>query len=66
LARKSEEKNLMEDLGIDGRIMLKLDLEEVDWLLLIGFIWLRIGTNAGSCEEGNEPSNSIKFWEFLD
>jgi hypothetical protein len=32
----------------------------------IGFIVLRIGQVAGSCEHGNEPSCSIKFGEFLD
>jgi hypothetical protein len=29
-----------------------------------GLIWLRIGTVAGSCECGNEPSGSIKRGEF--
>jgi len=24
------------------------------------------GPVAGSCEHGNEPSDSIKGWEFLD
>jgi hypothetical protein len=36
---------------------------DVDW---IGFIWLRIGTVAGSCEHGNETSGSIKCGKFLD
>jgi hypothetical protein len=31
-----------------------------------GFIWLRIGPVAGSCEHGNETSGSIKCGEFLD
>jgi hypothetical protein len=26
-----------------------------------GSVWLRIGTS--SCEHGDEPSGSIKFWE---
>jgi len=26
----------------------------------IGFSWLRIGSNGGLCEHGNEPSGSIK------
>jgi hypothetical protein len=30
-----------------------------------GFILLRIGTVAGCCEHGNEPSGSIKGGEFL-
>jgi hypothetical protein len=28
-------------------------------------IWLAIGPLEGSCEHGNEPSGSIKFWEVL-
>jgi hypothetical protein len=32
----------------------------------IGFIGLRIGQVEGSCENGNEPSGSIKCGEFLD
>jgi hypothetical protein len=31
-----------------------------------GSIWLRIGTMEGSCEHGNEPSGSIKWWEVLE
>jgi hypothetical protein len=27
---------------------------------------LRIGTVGGTCECGNEPSDSIKYGEFLD
>jgi hypothetical protein len=32
----------------------------------IGLIWLRIGIVEGSCEHGNEPSGSIKYWEVLE
>lgn len=28
-------------------------------------IWLREGTSGGSCEQGNEVSGSIKFFELL-
>ena len=31
-----------------------------------GSSWLRIGQMAGTCECGNEPSDSIKCGEFLD
>jgi len=31
-----------------------------------GFIWLCVGTVAGSCEHGNNPSGSIKDGDFLD
>jgi len=29
-------------------------------------MWIRIKTMAGSCEDGNEPSGSIKNGEFPD
>jgi hypothetical protein len=28
--------------------------------------WFRIGTNAGFCEHGNEPSSSVKGGEFVE
>jgi hypothetical protein len=31
-------------LGVDGRIILEIDLQEVGWT---GLIWLRIGTGGG-------------------
>ena len=31
-----------------------------------GSSWLRIGSVAGTCEWGNEPSGSIKLGEFLE
>jgi len=34
-----------------------------EWIV---FIWFRLGQVAGSCEQGNEPSGSIKSWEFLN
>jgi hypothetical protein len=33
----------------------------MDWIDLA-----RIRTSGGSCEHGNEPSGSIKCWEFLE
>jgi hypothetical protein len=32
----------------------------------IGFMWLKIGTDGGSCEHGNKPSGSIKGGEFFE
>jgi hypothetical protein len=29
-------------------------------------IWLSIGASGFSCEQGNELSSSIKFWEVLE
>jgi hypothetical protein len=34
----------LEDPGVDGRIILEIDLQEVGWT---GLIWLRIGTGGG-------------------
>jgi hypothetical protein len=36
-----------EDLAIKGRIILKWILGKQGWRVLIGFIWLRIGTGGG-------------------
>jgi len=57
----------LEDLGADGRINTKLDLQEVGWG---GMDWIDLAQDrdrgAGACECGNEPSCSIKCREFLD
>jgi hypothetical protein len=46
---------------------IKVDLREIDWEVWIGFIWRRVGTGGGLlCENGNEPSGSIKGGELLD
>jgi len=52
--------------GIDGRIILR-------WIFMIWDVrawteamWLRIGRDAGTCECGNEPSDSLKYVEFFD
>jgi hypothetical protein len=35
-------------------------------MVWIGLIWLKIGTSVGStCEHGNEPSGSIKWWDYF-
>jgi len=45
---------------------IKMDLQEVEWMLGTGSSWLRIGTGGGFCKSGNESSGSIEFGEFLD
>jgi hypothetical protein len=40
-----------------------MDLREIVWT---GFIWLRIGPMADSCEHGNEALGSLKGEKFLD
>jgi hypothetical protein len=55
----------LRDLGIYGRIILKRILKKWYVRIRIRYIWLRIGSSAGHCEHGNEPSSSIKDGEFL-
>jgi len=43
-----------------------MDLQEVGCGVWTGLIWLRIGTDAGTSECGNELSGSIKRGEFLE
>jgi hypothetical protein len=35
-------------------------------VVFTGFMWLRIGTNAGYFEHDNEPVGSIKLAKFLN
>jgi len=56
----------LEDLGLDGRIILKWFFKKWDGEAWTGLIWLRIGTGGGCFECGNEYSGSIKCREFLD
>ena len=41
------ERELLEDPGIDGRIILRCVLRKWDGRAWIGLIWLRIGTDDG-------------------
>jgi hypothetical protein len=43
-----------------------MHLGEIEWDGVDWMIMLRIGTSAGSCEDGNEPSGSMKYWEVLE
>jgi len=45
------ERDHLEDLGVDVRILLKYIFKKWDWEAWTGLIWLRIGTGNG----GNEP-----------
>jgi hypothetical protein len=53
----------LEDLGLDGRVILKLFLNRCKWTVLM---WLRIGAGGRCCEDSNETSGFINCMEFLD
>jgi hypothetical protein len=55
------ERNHLEDLGVDGRIILKHIFRKWDGVLT-GLIWLKTGTG----ERSNEAPGCIKCGEFLD
>jgi hypothetical protein len=47
---------------------IKMNLGEIRWS---GMRWIVVAKDKdlnlkGSCEHGNEPSGSIKCWEFLE
>jgi hypothetical protein len=62
LLRRPEGKNHLKDRGVDGRILLKCILEEVE---LGGMDLVDLARLAGCCECSNEPSSSIKCGGFL-
>jgi hypothetical protein len=63
---RSEGKNHLEVLGIDGRMLLNWIFKKLVAETWIGFIQLRIGQVAGAYETGNEHPGCIICGEFLD
>jgi hypothetical protein len=60
------ERDHLEDLGVDGRIILKWIFKKWDGEAWTGLIWLRIGQVAGACYCANKPLGSTKCGKFLD
>jgi hypothetical protein len=58
LVGKREGKRSLEDVGVNGKVMLKLIFNKSGLQILTGFIWLRIGSN----EHDIETSGSKKVW----
>jgi hypothetical protein len=55
-----QEGNCLEDLGVDGRIILEWILREWDGWAWSGFIWLRLGQTAVCFENGKKKLRSVK------
>jgi hypothetical protein len=45
---------------------IKMGLRETGWGGIAGPIWLMMGPVEACCEDGNEPSDSIKCWEVYE
>jgi hypothetical protein len=50
----------LEDVGVDGRVLLKTDLKEIEWE---GVDWI---DTAHDREKGRTAAGSMKCREFLD
>lgn len=58
--------DFLDDLGVDGSIILQRILQIYGGSGLAIFIWLRIGSRAGIFEHGHNTYSSIKGEEFLE
>jgi hypothetical protein len=55
----------LEDLGVNGRIILKWIFKKWDVVARTGLICLWIEIAVGACECGNDPSGSTKRGKFM-
>jgi hypothetical protein len=61
-----EQKRLLANLSVNGRIILKRVLNKQDVWIWTRFTWLRIGAGGVFCEQGNKFSSSIRDGTLLD
>lgn len=61
---KSEGTEHLEDLGVEGNIIVKLILNKRDRRVWIAFIWLRYEQVAGSCKDDSESCGSITCGDY--
>ena len=60
------ERDHLEDLVVDGRLILQCILKKKCGRAWNGLIWLVIGNLAGFCEPSNESFGSINFDQVPD
>ena len=62
---RHEGRNHLEDLGVDGKITLKLICRKWGGESWTGLLLPRLGAGGGACEHSYESSGSIKCGNFL-